>query len=49
MKALEIDETSAEAHAALGYIKFRIDWDWKEAEKEFKRAIELKPRLCYRS
>jgi TolB-like protein/class 3 adenylate cyclase/Flp pilus assembly protein TadD len=43
MKALQIDETLAEAHAALGYIKFRIDWDWKSAEKEFKRAIELKP------
>jgi TolB-like protein/Tfp pilus assembly protein PilF len=43
MKALQIDETLAEAHAALGYIKFRIDWDWKGAEKEFKRAIELKP------
>jgi len=43
MKALEIDETLAEAHAALGYIKFRIDWDWKGAEKELKRAIELKP------
>ncbi|MDQ3681531.1 MAG: tetratricopeptide repeat protein [Bacteroidota bacterium] len=42
-KALQIDETLAEAHAALGYIKFRIDWDWKGAEKEFKRAIELKP------
>ncbi len=43
MKALDIDETLAEAHAALGYIKFRIDWDWKAAEKELKRAIELKP------
>ncbi|MFN2439013.1 MAG: adenylate/guanylate cyclase domain-containing protein, partial [Chitinophagaceae bacterium] len=43
MKALQIDETLAEAHAALGYIKLRIDWDWKGAEKEFKRAIELKP------
>ena len=43
MKALDIDETLAEAHAALGYIKFRIDWDWKGAEKELKRAIELKP------
>jgi TolB-like protein/Tfp pilus assembly protein PilF len=43
MKALQIDETLAEAHAALGYIKFRIDWDWKGAEKEFKRAIQLKP------
>ena len=43
MKALEIDSTLAEAHAALGYIKFRIDWDWKGAEKELKKAIEQKP------
>ena len=43
IKALKIDATLGEAHAALGYIKFRIDWDWKGAEKEFKRAIELKP------
>ena len=43
MKALEIDSTLAEAHAALGYIKFRIDWDWKGAELELKKAIELKP------
>jgi len=43
LKALELDEALAEAHASLGYIKFRFDWDWDEAEKEFKRAIELKP------
>jgi TolB-like protein/class 3 adenylate cyclase/Tfp pilus assembly protein PilF len=43
IKALQIDSTLAEAHAALGYIKFRIDWDWKGAEKEFKQAINLKP------
>lgn len=43
MKALDIDPSLAEAHAALGYIKFRIDWDWKGAERELKKAIELKP------
>ena len=43
MNALEIDESLAEAHAALGYIRFRIDWDWEEAEKELKRAIQIKP------
>jgi TolB-like protein/Tfp pilus assembly protein PilF len=43
MKALQIDPTLAEAHASLGYIKFRIDWDWKGAEEEFKKAIALKP------
>lgn len=46
MKALSIDPTLAEAHAALGYIRFRIDWDWKGAEQELKRAIELKPGLA---
>jgi TolB-like protein/class 3 adenylate cyclase/Flp pilus assembly protein TadD len=43
MKALDLDSTLAEAHASLGYIKFRVDWDWEGAEKELKRAIELKP------
>lgn len=42
-KALSLDETLAEAHAALGYLKFRIDWNWQEADKEFVRAIQLKP------
>jgi TolB-like protein len=41
-KALEIDETLAEAHAALGNIKL-VDWDWSGAEREFRRAIELNP------
>jgi tetratricopeptide (TPR) repeat protein len=31
----------AEAHAALGYIKFNYDWDWLDSEREFKRAIQL--------
>jgi adenylate cyclase len=43
LKALELDETLAEAHASLGYIKFRFEWDWDKAEEEFKKAIELKP------
>jgi TolB-like protein/class 3 adenylate cyclase/Flp pilus assembly protein TadD len=43
LKALEIDETLAEAHTSLAYIKFRFDWDWDGAEAEFKKAIELKP------
>ncbi len=41
MKALELDETLAEAHAALAYAVFFADWDWPSAEREFKRAIEL--------
>ena len=42
-KALELDQTLAEAHAALGLIKFQFDWDWSGAEQELKRAIELSP------
>ncbi|HYL83951.1 MAG TPA: protein kinase, partial [Candidatus Angelobacter sp.] len=43
LKALEIDESLAEARAALGYTKFAYDWDWSGAEAELKRAIELNP------
>lgn len=42
-RALELDETLSEAHASLGLIAMNSDWDWIEAEKEFKRAIELSP------
>src|SRR5438094_375045 len=41
-KALELDDTLAEAHAALAYATF-FDWDWPSAEREVKRAIELNP------
>lgn len=43
VKALEIDDTLGEAHAALGTVKFLYDWDWPAAEREIKRAIELNP------
>jgi TolB-like protein/Tfp pilus assembly protein PilF len=42
-KALEMDETLAEAHASLGDARYVYDWDWVGAEKEYKRAIELNP------
>jgi TolB-like protein/Tfp pilus assembly protein PilF len=42
-KALEIDNTLAEAHAALAGIQMNYDWNWKLADKEYKRAIELNP------
>ena len=43
LKALEIDDTLAEAHTSLAYIKAVYDWDWSGAEREFQRAIELNP------
>ncbi len=42
-KALEIDPNLAEAHTSLGIVQLKYDWNWREAEKSFKRAIELKP------
>lgn len=41
--ALEKDDSLAEAHAWLGYVKMHYDWDLAGAEKEFQRAIELNP------
>ncbi len=46
LKALEIDESMAEAHTSLAWIKMSFDWDWVGAEKEFKRAIELFPKYA---
>ncbi|HJS24200.1 MAG TPA: protein kinase [Pyrinomonadaceae bacterium] len=42
-RALEIDDTLAEAHAALAYCLGNYDWNWTLCEREFKRALELKP------
>ena len=43
LKALELDERLAEAHTALGSLKWEYEWDKSGAEKEYKRAIELNP------
>ena len=40
VKALEIDDSLSEAHAAMGIIKLYYEWDWSGAEEEFRRAIE---------
>jgi eukaryotic-like serine/threonine-protein kinase len=42
-KALEIDDSLAEAHASLAYILTYYDWNWSEAEREFQRALTLNP------
>jgi tetratricopeptide (TPR) repeat protein len=42
-KALALDDSLADAHAALGYAKFAYNMDWAAAEAELKRAIELNP------
>ena len=42
LRALEIDDSLAEAHASLGMVNYQL-WQPAEAEKEYKRAIELNP------
>ena len=42
-KAIEIDDTLAETHAALGWIIFWYEWNWSETENQFRRALELDP------
>lgn len=42
-KAIELDETLGEAHASLGFLLYVYDFDWPQAEREFKRAVELSP------
>jgi len=43
VKALQLDDTLAEAHADMGMILFWYDYDWNAADRELRRAIELKP------
>ena len=43
LKALELDDSLAEPHAALGVVKRDFEWDWSGAEADFQRAIELNP------
>lgn len=43
MKALELDETLAEAHTAMGRTYLAADFNWEAARKEHERAIELNP------
>jgi class 3 adenylate cyclase/tetratricopeptide (TPR) repeat protein len=43
MKALEIDDSLAEAHASLGLVSVNHDWDFAKGRKEYERALELNP------
>ena len=45
-KALEIDESIAEAHTALGFELFYYEWNVPESNKEFQRAFELNPNYA---
>jgi DNA-binding winged helix-turn-helix (wHTH) protein/TolB-like protein len=42
-KALKLDNTCAEAHATLGFIRMFLHWDWEGAGQSLDRALELDP------
>jgi TolB-like protein/Tfp pilus assembly protein PilF len=42
-KAIEIDDSLAEAHNTLAFMKLNYDWDFPGAEMEFRRSLELNP------
>jgi DNA-binding winged helix-turn-helix (wHTH) protein/TolB-like protein/tetratricopeptide (TPR) repeat protein len=44
-RAVELDDRSADAHNALAFVTYKSEWKWAEAEREFKRAIELNPNF----
>ena len=46
LKALEIDDTLAEAHVSLAFIKADYTWDWSGTEKEYEQAIVLNPNYA---
>ena len=46
LKALQIDDSLAEAHASLAWVTALYDWDWSGAEREFQRAIGLNPNYA---
>ena len=46
LRALQIDQRSAEGHTALALILQNHDWDWQTSEKEYRRAIELNPNYA---
>ena len=47
LKALELDDSLAEAHGQLAVLSAWSDWDWSSAEAAFERAIELNPNYAY--
>jgi len=42
-RAIELDESLAEAHASLGFVKMSWEWDWDGVLRELHRTIELNP------
>jgi TolB-like protein/DNA-binding winged helix-turn-helix (wHTH) protein/Tfp pilus assembly protein PilF len=46
LKALQLNDSLADAHTSLAFVEMQYEWDWPSSEKEFKRALELNPNYA---
>jgi len=46
-RALQLDDSLADAHNSLAYVRLNYDWDWNGAEREFRRSLELNPGYAH--
>jgi tetratricopeptide (TPR) repeat protein len=44
--ALALDDSSAEAHTSMAFVLYKFDWNWEEAERHFRRAVQLDPNYA---
>ncbi len=44
--AIALDDSLAEAHCSAAYVRFFRDWDFADAEAEFRRALQLNPNFA---
>ena len=47
LRALELDNSLADAHNSIAYVKLTYEWDWNGAEAEFKRSLVLNPGYAH--
>lgn len=45
-KALQLDPDSAEARTSLAFMRYKFEWRWQDADREFQHAIKLNPRYA---
>ena len=46
LRALELDDSLAEAHTSLAFVLMQYEWEWQGAGREFRRALELNPNYA---
>jgi len=46
LRALELDDSLAEAHTSLAFVLAQYEWDWPGAQREFRRALQLNPNYA---